>query len=113
MSDENFLNMSLCDNDFGRNLEAALTAGLEVIPKQKLLHLTAWKNFVVAYVVADCLVGSVVKANCDEIAWDSLQHTERYLRNNLQVSFMRHPPAVDHDGGSACLDLNTKIAWCY
>lgn len=105
----NFVFFSLCDNDFGWMLKEAA----EYIFKQKegVLSEEDFHDFAVMYVT---FRNSVRRINpllkCTTI--DASKHTHDYLTKRLTVTFREDRPMVDHDGGSAVLDMHTGQAWC-
>lgn len=101
----NFLVISLCDNDFGAGMDLAaaqvLSYGLDQQPekvsttkqliKAALLHQRMEENTRVGLPLLE-----------------GLDRVETYLDRALKVSFERHRPDIDHDGGSRYIDLHTR-----
>lgn len=105
----NFLVFSLCDNDYGNELEFAIRAIHEVLgPGEILVSEERVKS------IAIDLMASM----------NDLRHAARgfsgtgqllrnYLEKTLLVDFAMASPTDDHDSGSAAVDRCTGYVWRY
>ena len=101
----NFIFVSLCDNDF------------RVVDALNHVHINAehdlteqdYKFFIVQYLV---YFSAIRRINASfKPTPERLQHIYNYLNQNVKVTFEKTVPDVDHDCGSAVLDVSTGYAW--
>lgn len=98
----NFVFARLCDNDFG----VALADGLVfVMSIDRGFDEKDIKELLIRFVVFRQSLLADPKKTFDSIP------VRDWLEKRLQVTFERHAPTLDHDGGSAVYDRSRKIAW--
>ncbi len=103
-----FIHISLCDNDFAQELEAAARLLHERLPD-------CVSNLDVAR-ITEAVIGimcSLAAIRYLSSPAEFVSGTEQYLRKELRVHFAMHPPTADHDGGSVAIDRNTGYVWRY
>lgn len=103
----NFIFARLCDNDFG----SILLEGVEFIWKNKECELTSedFKHFLIEYMVfAQAIRRINPRLKVTQADTDSLR---RYFTEKLDVTYETKQPEIDHDGGSAILNVHTGQAW--
>lgn len=101
----NFIFASLCDNDFG------VVEALRVIHERREHELTEseYKFFIINYLVFFSTIRRVNRIFMKDI--EEIQNTREYLEMRLKVQFLDKPPDVDHDCGSAVLNIHTNQVW--
>ncbi len=103
----NFVFARLCDNDFGWTMSEALG----YIWKHKEGDLTPedLQYFVIEYVLRSKVLRRIAPGA--RVLAEDLEITRQYLTVHLRVSYERHVPVMDHDGGSAVLDMHSGRTW--
>lgn len=98
----NYIIVRLCDNDFGQDLEKALTIVFEKHGTD--LHESIFRR---------CMVELVSALNdVRSAAWiDNFQERHTHLYESISVEYSSTPPTEDHDGGSVAVDVNTGYIW--
>jgi len=102
----NFIFVGLCDNDFECILDAT-----EFVFKNKEVDLTEedFKFFVIEFMIGYLVtrrIHPMFKRSEEEI-----DRTRKYLEKSIKVSYLDKVPEVDHDGGSAVLNVHTGQSW--
>ena len=107
MSRPAFIHVLLCDNDFGEEIEFALRhafdgwkAASRTPPEDDL------RCCIVHLAVAHHRVRNLAFGR-DVYRGESLD----YLNKSIRVVYADAPPALDHDGGSVAVDVNTGYIW--
>lgn len=96
----NFIVITLCDNDYGQQLEQAARLIADSFGTADILvSERRMKEVVVELIVA--LDNLSFAARGFETESRSVR---RYLEASLHVSFARHAPTYDHDSGSVAID---------
>jgi hypothetical protein len=98
----NFVFARLCDNDFGTALGDGLSFVMSI---DRDFDEKDIKELLIRFVVFRNAVLADPKKTFDSIS------IRNYLENSLQVTFERHAPSFDHDGGSAVYDRNNYRCW--
>jgi hypothetical protein len=103
----NFIFASLCDNDFGPLLQAAVYhvethREVELAPEE-------FKEWVLDHMVFHSAIRRI-HPMFKQLPED-LAHTRAYLSRNLIITYVKDIPAVDHDGGSVIMDVNLSFCW--
>lgn len=104
---KNFLVVHLCDNDFSYSIERGLA---EAVSEYGFSHTTSeedWKSFLIGYVVGHSATRQCSYLN-RKIDWKSLQQTEDYLQARMKVYYTETAPQLDHDHGSAYLNMHLQ-----
>lgn len=101
-----FIQIHLCDNDYGQQLEQAAKLLQSTLADDILVSEARIKRVMVDLVVALSDLQSAARG----FEFSGLQ-TSRYLDSVLHVSFSRHPPTRDHDGGSVAINRHTGHVW--
>lgn len=105
----NFINIALCDNDFGSELEKSARIIADTFWQGDILCSEARiKSVVVDLVLALNNLSSAYRGFSDTPG-----HVRDYLNKSLTVSFQRTKPEEDHDGGSVCIDCKQNFVWRY
>lgn len=105
----NFIVVRLCDNDFGHLIKQALEEGVEEFGLDQKGCPIMWKKFIIIWISSYLKKRRVLWLDPDP----EDDSTERYLESQMKVTFDRNAPKDDHDGGSACYDMNLKTAWTF
>lgn len=98
----NFVFARLCDNDFGVALEDGLTFVMSI---DRGFDEKDIKELLIRFVVFRQSLFADPKKTFNSVP------LRNYLDKHLQVTFERHAPTFDHDGGSAVYDKSLKICW--
>ena len=109
LSDPAFISLTLCDNDYGHQLDVAAE---QVLYYQGGFAVTCTPEQLQRAVVT-IMVGVNDLFHATAGAVDSQARSREYLEERLRVEFLRHAPTVDHDGGSVAIDLNRRVYWRY
>jgi hypothetical protein len=112
MDKVNFIQVSLCDNDFGWTIADALRDGVDNFGYDKKLCPFLWKKFIIAYVVGYHMRNRVDLESSLEIDWKRAHSLEEYLKR-IKVTYEQKRPTDDDDSGSAYYDFNLKEAYTY
>ena len=104
-----FINLSLCDNDFGWQLEWAARQFHEEAGQGDIICASYFiKEAVIELVCAKLLLSDVMRNRYNDTA-----ARRTYLTQALMVDFHKPPDGLDHDGGSVCIDRNLNYIWRY
>lgn len=109
----NFLVLSLCNNDFAQGLDLAtstiLDHGLEGCPDKA----EQIKQVTIACLLHQCMLTNAQMGRplLDDL--EEIERIQRYFTRSLTVSFERHAPEADHDGGSRYIDVHSKLVYRY
>lgn len=109
---QSLLIVELCDNDFGNSLREALEELYKDVANVYNHSTDAIKQYIIAHVICNCWKRAALYEN--EF---NEQHYRKYL-SKMRVTFRRELPRytpsgnfVDHDHGSAGINLATGIAF--
>lgn len=100
-----YIHVSLCDNDFGIELEEAVTrvfASLGTTQSE-----ISFQECVAELTIALDLIRNAAFAREPGL------HVREYLTNRIRVEYSNEPPTADHDGGSVAVDTNLNYIWRY
>ena len=100
----NYLVVELCDNDFGYQLQEAVTKAHSVLGKEATTR--QYKVCVVQMTVALCCISDAFYNRVQ-----SLDSNFEYLNERVNVKYQQDAPDEDHDGGSVAVDLNSGYIW--
>jgi hypothetical protein len=107
MTKPSFIQLRLCDNDFGHQLEQTARLLNEALGEETVLVSPARvKTSAVNLIVALTDLSHAARGFSNDNA-----HLGLYLLRSLDVVFTDHAPTDDHDGGSVAIDRNTGYIW--
>jgi len=103
-----FINIRLCNNDYCMELDEVAAILYRNLPGDfNSLDESRVTEVVIKTMVA---LSNMRYLNMSD---EFRSGTESYLRSKLKVTFDRHAPTEDHDGGSVVINCNTGHIWRY
>lgn len=109
---KNFVVASLCDSDFSKQLSPSLSYAMNSY-KSHVLSEAEIKRIIVQSVVGLVIADDSNRYQDEGINWERYQTIQQFLERRLTVSFSQDKPSIDHEGGSAYYDLNTKQVYSF
>ena len=107
----NFITVRLCDNDYGLDIAAALNEMNSYWGCMDRVCPTTVKMFVIEHIIEHHCKASILREG-KRLSPEEEKSTRTYLEK-IKVTFDRHAPTDDHDGGSACFNVNMKTVWTF
>lgn len=104
---KNYLFLSLGDNDYGQYLGYAL----EWLQRHWGVRLDEAEPETIKQALISLMVGFMGATEHMYGFEPRGESSAAYLQRQLRVTHEEHAPAVDHDGSSAAVDLNTGYIW--
>ena len=108
----NFLIARLCDNDYGTTLKHAILDGIIVYGMNNEKPIEVWERFIKMYVMSNQILRDVAAGKTEDSP-NNHEAVANHLDKRLKVTYERHKPTDDHDGGSAAYDFTTEYAFAF